>query len=178
MPFFQGNSRKKARIAALADLEKKRLAFAGAAQNLGLGRTLLVEHEGGFIGLTEGEDGHIYAVSGPAPGSKDDFLLRPLVNCRARIEIRYEEPEGASGYMGFGKKGGEVFGLLFLGQGSEPIFEIMPDVTCFLFSTGCPFADGRRRRNNANIVWDLRPQGRDDCIYALTYWVERDILAR
>ncbi len=171
MFLFHGNSREKARIAALADLEEKRLAFAGEVRTLGLNRTLLVEHAGGFIGVAKGDGGRIYAVSGPAPGSEDDFSLRPLINCRARVETRYEEPEGAGGYMGLGKKGGEVFRLVFSdAEGSSLLLEIMPDVTCFLFSPGCPLADGRRRRNNANIVWDFRPHCREDCKDALTSW--------
>lgn len=168
---LHGNSRNRARIAALAALEQKRLAFAREAQSLRLRRTLLVEHEGGFIGVTEGESGRLYAMSGPAPSSEKVFLLRPLTNCVARIETRIEEAEGAGGYMGFGKKGGEILRLVvYEEQGDRLILELMPDVTCFLFSSSCPVADIRQRRNNTNIVWDFLPQGRKECLCALAFW--------
>lgn len=170
---FQVSTRNKARIAALAALEQKRLAFAEEVQNLGLGQTLLVEHEGGFVGVTIDGNGLMYVLKGPAPGSCDMFLLSPLKNCRVRMETRLEEAEGAGGFMGMGKKGGEVLRLIFFeGEHDWLALELMPDVTCYLFSPDCPLTSTNRRRNNANIVWDFRPQCRENCISALTFWAE------
>ena len=168
---FQGSIQNKARITALAALEQKRLLFAQEVQSLGLGRTLLVEHEGGFVGITMDVNGLKYALSGPAPGSEDVFTLKPIENCRARIESRFEEAEGADGFMGMGKKGGEVLRLIFFeGQQDRLTLELMPDVTCYLFTPDCPLTNQNRHRNNSNIVWDFRPQSRENCMSALTYW--------
>lgn len=170
---FQGSTRNKARIAALAALEQKRISFAEEVQSLGLGRTLLIEHEGGFVGITIGQNGHMYALSGPAPGSSDMFSLNLLNNCRVRMESRLEEAEGAGGFMGMGKKGGEVLRLIFFDEQHDLItLELMPDVTCYLFSPDCPLTNKNRRRNNSNIVWDFRPQSRENCISALTFWAQ------
>ena len=87
---FQGSIQNKTRIAALATLEQKRLVFAEEMQSLRLGRTLLVEHEGGFVGVTIDGNGHKYALSGPAPGSEDAFTLKTIENCRVRMELRFE----------------------------------------------------------------------------------------
>lgn len=171
MSFFPGSKQNQARIAALAALEQKRLAFAGEVRKYRLGRSLLTEQDGGFIGVAEGEGGSRFAVSGPAPGCEGEFTIRPLFICKARVETRFEEPEGAGGYMGVGKKGGEVLQLvLFEDNGEQFKLELMPDVTCFLFSPECPLVDSNHRRKNANIVWNFRPQGREACISALTFW--------
>ncbi len=170
---FEGSRQNKKRIAALAVLEQKRLAFAEEVQSLLLGRTLLIEHEGGFVGVAIGEGGRLFVLNGPAPGSEDPFTLNPLENCRSRIETRFEESEGAGGFMGMGKKGGEVLRLIFFeGQRDRLTLELIPDVTCYLFSPGCPLTNQNRRRNNANIVWDFRPQTRENCMSALKFWAE------
>ena len=171
---FQGSAQNKARIAALAVLEQKRQAFAEEVQSLGLGRTLLIEHKGGFVGVTIGGK-LVYELNGPAPGSDDMFSLSPLENCLARVESRLEEAEGAGGFMGMGKKGGEVLRLIFFeGQHDRLALELMPDVTCYLFSPDCPLTNKNRRRNNSNIVWDFRPQSTENCMSALKFWAELD----
>ena len=146
----------------LKQLEDKRVAFAQKLANLGFKpeRMLFAQTDsGGFTAIAR-FDGKLWLVVSPGLGEDGDFYLET----RERFDFRRDEilvkSEGMGGMLGFGKKGerGTDY-VISLSDGREAH---MP----FVFGRSVwgefelkrnPLLNVKRRRGNANLVWDLRP---------------------
>lgn len=146
----------------LKQLEDKRLAFAQLLANKGFKpETMLFAQtqNGGFTALAN-FGGKQWLIVSPGLGTDEDFRLE----IQPRFDVRKEEvlvkSEGMGGMLGFGKKGERGVDYVFtLPDGGEAH---MP----FVFGRSCwaeyalkknPLLGLKRRRGNANVVWDLSP---------------------
>lgn len=150
------------RKAKLKQLEDKRVAFAQAMQARGFRpeRMLMSQLDNGGLVAVCAFDGKKWLIVGPGFGTEDDFALE----AHDRFEVRTEEvivkSEGMGGMFGFGKKGqrgfeyhitrtdGSEIGMPFVyGRNAWGEFTLAKN----------PLLNPKRRRGDANIVWDLRP---------------------
>lgn len=146
----------------LRQLEDKRVAFAQELANRGFKpeRMLFAQTEnGGFTAIAR-FGGKQWLVVSPGLGTDEEYRLE----VRERFEFRREEilikSEGMGGMLGFGKKGerGTDF-IIALENGGEAHLPFVFGRTCwaeFLLKRN-PLLSVKRRRGNANLVWDLRP---------------------
>jgi hypothetical protein len=164
MGLFSGEAEAK-RKQHLRELEDKRLQFAQrlAAEGFAPDACLFAQHNGGFTAVAKTANG-LFLLSGPAPGMEGDFSIIDITGQRARHEDIFIKSEGMGGLLGFGKKGGSGFKLIFQGEGGADVaIEIVAGLNSFLEITGGKngLLNQRRRRGNANFVWDFRPVERE-----------------
>ncbi len=158
----------------LRELEDKRLRFAKRLADEGFQpeAMLFAQARGGFAAVAKcGAD--IYLLTGPAPGSEEDFYFRKASGERAVCESIHIKSEGMGGMLGFGKKGGAGFKLLFdEPDGSIFEVEIVAGLNSFLEITGGKngLLNPRRRRGDANFVWDFRPVEREHLVPLRKRW--------
>jgi len=146
----------------LKQLEDKRVEFAQALSNRGFKpeRMLFAQTEnGGFTAIARFA-GKQWLVISPGLGADGAFRLE----ISDRFDVRREEvlvkSEGMGGMLGFGKKGERgVDYVVTLPDGGEAHLP-------FVFGRSCwaefdlkrnPLLNLKRRRGNANVVWDLKP---------------------
>lgn len=146
----------------LRQLEDKRVAFAQALKNQGFRpeKMLFAQTEnGGFTAIARFA-GKQWLVVSPGLGEDKDYYLETSPRFEFRKEEILVKSEGMGGMLGFGKKGehGTDY-IITLSDGQEAH---MP----FVFGRSCwaefnlnknPLLNVKRRRGNANLVWDLRP---------------------
>ena len=161
MGFFD-NGNEKQRLANLEALEDKRLRFAELAQKQGFApeKMLLVSTDrGGVIGLAPGQ-----IVFGPDYGGEGEFTLEEIGAEKLRSEKFYVPGEGMGGIFGMGKKGQLGFVVYADRGGFETEIPLVVNRnSCLLTSKAKnPLLSVKRRRGNANVVWDLPPIERGD----------------
>ena len=149
----------------LKELEDKRLRFAAQFSKAGYRplRTLYAQYEGGFTAISQLKDGFLL-LTGPAPGSQADFTMECFDSLSARVEDVRIKSEGLGGLLGFGKKGGHGFRLIVQKPtGEEFMVELTSGLGTYLEVVGDrdPLFKEKRRRGDANFVWDFRPVERD-----------------
>ena len=121
---------------------------------------------GGFTGISV-VDGKLWLTFGPGPSELEkDFYIEPLNldECRIRIKEIYRAPVGMGGVLGFGTKGYKGYDILIARTGRD-VFKI----SLYAGYTSCletPYNKNsllktKRRRGNANFVWDFKPLGKD-----------------
>ena len=146
----------------LKQLEDKRVAFAQALSNKGFKpeRMLFAQTEnGGFTAIAR-FGGKQWLVASPGLGTDEDFRLEISEHFDVRKDEVLVKSEGMGGMLGFGKKGergvdyvvscpdGFEAHLPFVfGRSSWAEFELKKN----------PLLNVKRRRGNANVVWDLKP---------------------
>lgn len=161
MSFFSdpGEAERREKLKALED---KRLAFAQMLANRGFQpvRMLFAQTEnGGFTAIAR-FGGKQWLVVSPGLGTDEDFYLEIAERFAFRREEVLVKSEGMGGMLGFGKKGerGTDY-VIARADGGEAHLP-------FVFGRSCwgefalkknPLLSARRRRGNANIVWDLKP---------------------
>lgn len=165
MAFFDNKSEQE-RKQNLKNLEDKRLAFAErlAAEGVLPERTLFAQHDGGFVGLAhDGKD--LFLLTGPGPSSEDDFTCERF---SGGLPFRFEEvqikSQGMGGILGFGKKGGYGFNLIVTRpDGTEASLSLVAGQNSYLETADrkCSLFSTKRKRGNANFVWDFAPIERD-----------------
>ena len=168
MGLFGNNEAEAARKRNLKELEDKRVRFAEALAQRGFQpeHCLFVQRDGGFVAVAR-QGGELFLLTGPAPGAEEDFTFRAAGRARAYTEDVFIKSEGLGGILGFGKKGGVGFKLVVVPEEGEPLemelvsglgtfFEVRPDrrVKNVLLNV-------KRRRGNANVVWDFQPIERE-----------------
>ena len=169
------NEAEKLRKKNLEKLEDKRVAFAKklSAMNLTCEKALYAQTGGGFRGLALCGDKILY-LTGPGPSDEVDFTVDVHPSVDARVERILIKGEGAGGFLGFGKKGGSGFRLyLTFPNDNTGEIEIVSSQNCFLeIEKGAdPLFDLKRRRNNANFVWDFKTVDRGDLDAVLRRWL-------
>lgn len=159
MGFFSGPE-EAARRRKLTDMENKRLAFAGEMARVGFApeRMLLLSTErGNLLGICR-DGGALCLIVGPELGSEDDFVLWRLERSRVRREEVIEPATGLGGALGFGTKG--AFGFVCTICADEGEFAL-PVVAHRGGALVCgkknPLLSIKRRRGDANVVWDIPP---------------------
>ena len=161
MGFFSdpGEAERREKLKVLED---KRLAFAQALANKGFKpeKMLFAQTEnGGFTALAK-FGGKQWLVISPGLGTDEDFRLE----AQPRFDVRKEEilvkSEGMGGMLGFGKKGERGVDYVFaLPDGGEAHLPFVFGRSCwaeYAFKKN-PLLSVKRRRGNANVVWDLKP---------------------
>lgn len=145
----------------LKTLEDARLVFAEQMQKQDFRpETMLLTstERGGLIGLSRDEGG-LWLVIGPDFGTDDGFTLERCLPDNIRREEHYVPAEGMGGYLGFGKKGEKGFYLMIDRGGVElsvPFIINKNSAAAFPYKRN-PLLSTKRRRGDANVVWDLQP---------------------
>lgn len=162
MPLFD-NSAEKERKQNLKDMEDKRLRFAEKLEGMGFApeRMMICSSEAGnFVALSKWQGKHAVIV-GPIFGQEGDFILELQDELRVEKEEVFQKGTGLNGALGFGTKGAKGFNLhISMGDGSVATMEVVAGRTSFLEvkqKKKNPLLSTKRRRGNANIVWDLMP---------------------
>ena len=159
MGFFSGME-EDARRRKLTDMENKRLAFAGEMARVGFApekMLLLSTERGNLLGICR-DGGALCLIVGPELGAEDDFVLWRLEHSRVRQEEVFEPATGLGGALGFGTKG--AFGFVCTICADEGEFAL-PVVAHRGGALVCgkknPLLSIKRRRGDANVVWDIPP---------------------
>ena len=161
MGLFTGPEETERR-AKLKILEDRRMAFAQKLEAEGFRpETMLAVQSdlGGIVALCA-FGGRRWLIVGPGYGSDEAYRMEPFESENVRREEVLVRSEGLGGILGFGKKGERgVEYAVTLADGSEVRVP-------FVFGrNGCaefklaknPLLSTRRRRGDANVVWDMRP---------------------
>ena len=114
---------------------------------------------GGFVAIAR-HGGKQWLVVSPGLGTEDDFIVEQAERLDVRKEKVRVQSEGMGGILGFGKKGEngaeyvvtlsdgrEVRLPIVFGRNSWAEFELRKN----------PLLSTKRRRKDANIVWELKP---------------------
>ncbi|MDO4548758.1 MAG: hypothetical protein Q4D04_11705 [Clostridia bacterium] len=176
MPLFD-NSAEKQRKQNLKELEDKRVAFADMLKQKGYvsEKSIYGQTGGGFHGIALSNGSYLY-IEGPSPGEDADFLVREYPSVRATVEEVFIQSEGMGGLLGFGKKGGVGFKLLLIfPDGESGDIEIVAGQNCaFENERGIdPLFSTKRRRGDANFVWEFRPVEQSSIIPMKERWLKR-----
>ena len=161
MPLFD-SSAEKLRKENLKILEDKRLRFAEELQQKGFKpeKMLFCSTEGGqFVALAR-HSGKTAVVVSPVFGQEGDFLFECHDALRWEKEDVFEKGTGLNGAFGFGKKGAKGFIIhISLSDGSVAKLYVVAGRTSYLETDykHNPLLKVKRRRGDANIIWDLAP---------------------
>lgn len=153
-----GESERRARLKMMEDA---RLEFAEAMAKGGFRpeKMLLVSNErGGLVGLCR-DGGALCRIVGPDFGVPGSFTLERDPAPEYRREEFFEASEGMGGFLGIGKKGAKGFYLIFNRDGVElsiPFIVNRNSAAAFSYRRN-PLLSVKRRRGDANVVWDLQP---------------------
>jgi len=156
------NSAEKLRKENLKLLEDRRVLFAAKLEKMNFQpeRMLFCSCEDGKFTALARHNGKYAIVVGPAFGSEDDFIIDIQDSVQVEREDVFEKGTGLNGAFGFGTKGATGFNLFFtLSDGSVAKLPVVAGRTSWL---ECPLKKNpliktKRRRGDANIIWDLMP---------------------
>ena len=173
MPVALFNSAEdQARKDNLKRLEDRRLAFAQrlSAQGFAPEDMLFSQRDdGGFTAISR-FDGRYWVIVGPGFGTDDDFALYTMDALDYRAQEVFQKAEGMGGIFGFGKKAevGMEF-VIALPDGGETRMAFVSGRTGWLRASlkKNPLLKTKRRRGDANVVWDFRPMDRGELEGAL-----------
>lgn len=146
----------------LKQLEDRRVVFAQMLANRGFKpeKMLFAQTENGGFTAIASFGGKQWLVISPSFGADEDFQLEISDRFPCRREDVLVKSEGMGGMLGFGKKGERGYDYVLTRQDGSEVH--MP----FVFGRSCwaefelkknPLLNVKRRRGNANVVWDLRP---------------------
>ena len=161
MPLFDSNA-EKLRKENLKSLEDRRLRFAEELQQKGFKpeKMLFCSTEGGqFVALAR-HSGKTAVVVSPVFGQEGDFVIEFHDALQWEKEEVFEKGSGLNGAFGFGKKGAKGFILhITLSDGSVAHLHVVAGRTSYLETDykHNPLLKTKRRRGDANIIWDLAP---------------------
>lgn len=159
MGFFSGPE-EDARRQRLKEMEDRRLAFAREMAHAGFApeRMLLLSTErGNLLGICR-DGGALGLIVGPELGSESEFVLRRPARFRCRRREVLEPATGLGGALGFGTKG--AFGFvctLVTDEGEIALPVVANRGGALLCGRKNPLLSTKRRRGDANVVWDIPP---------------------
>lgn len=161
MPLFDKDA-EKLRKENLKSMEDRRVRFAKALEekNFRPERMFFCSNEdGSFVALAR-HAGQYAIVVGPKFGEDGDFILDIQDSLPYAREDVFEKGTGLNGAFGFGKKGARGFRLtLTLSDGSQALLPVVAGRTSWLETPlkKNPLIRTKRRRGDANLIWDLMP---------------------
>ena len=146
----------------LRQLEDKRVAFSQQLANQGFRpeKMLFAQTENGGFAAIARFGGKQWLVVSPGLGADEDYRLDVSPRFDYRREDVLVKSEGMGGMLGFGKKGERGTDYIITRPDGSEVH--LP----FVFGRNCwaefslkrnPLLSVKRRRGNANLVWDLRP---------------------
>ena len=161
MPLCDNNAEKQ-RKENLKLLEDRRVLFSAKLEKMNFKpeRMLFCSCEDGSFTALARHNGKYAIVVGPAFGSDNDFIIEVQDALQVEREDVFEKGTGLNGAFGFGTKGAKGFNLFFtLSDGSVAKMPVVAGRTSWL---ECPLKKNpllktKRRRGDANIIWDLMP---------------------
>ncbi len=156
------NAAEKQRKENLRLLEDRRVLFAAKLEKMNFKpeRMLYCSCDDGSFTALARIDKKYAIVVGPAFGSDDDFIIDIQDALQVEREDVFEKGTGLNGAFGFGVKGAKGFNLFFtLSDGKVAKLPVVAGRTSWL---ECPLKKNpllktKRRRGDANIIWDLMP---------------------
>lgn len=153
------------RKAALKRLEDKRLALANKlnAEGFAPEKMLFTQNEdGGFTALCR-FNGKYWLIISPGFGTDDEFIVESYDRLIWRTQEVHVKSEGMGGIFGFGKKAelGRQY-IITRHDGSEAVLSFVSGRNCWMEATLAknPLLKAKRRRGDANLVWDMTPLDR------------------
>ena len=161
MPLFDTNA-EKLRKQNLKSMEDKRVRFAEELNAMGFKPEKMLfcsSEEGNFVALARWNGKYAVIVS-PTFGQEGEFVLELHDQLQYEKEEIYEKGTGLNGAFGFGTKGAKGSKLhISLNDGSIATMCIVAGRTSWLEAPlrKNPLLSLKRRRGDANIVWDLMP---------------------
>lgn len=161
MPLFNSGAEAQ-RKDNLKTLEDKRLRFAQEleAKNFRPERMLFCSREdGSFVALARHE-GRLALIDAPKFGADGDFRLELLDDPRWEREDVFEKGSGLNGAFGFGTKGARGFNLyVTTGDGLSVSVPVVFGRNSWMEAKYAknPLLKAKRRRGDANVVWDFTP---------------------
>ena len=161
MGFFSDPA-EAARKENLKKLEDKRMAFAAKLEKEGFAPEKMLFTQmgnGGFAAVAKFK-GQFCLIIGPGFGTDEDFIIEKYDAPEIRSEEFFVKAEGMAGIFGMGKKGQSgIEYIITRHDGSEIRLPFVSGLNgcmeCKLAKN--PLLDTKRRRGDANIVWDLMP---------------------
>ena len=154
-----GGAEDQARKHKLKQLEDKRLAFAQrlSAQGFAPEEMLFAQREDGGFTAVSRFDGRSWIITSPAFGADDDFTLTPLDALEYRAEEVFQKAEIGVEFV------------ITLPDGGEARMPFVSGRTGWLRASlkKNPLLNTKRRRGDANVVWDFRPMDRSELDAAL-----------
>jgi len=153
---------EKLRKANLKNLEDRRILFAEKLEKMNFKPERMffcTSDDGGFTGIARFNGKYAVVVS-PKFGTDEDFVLYLEDSLQIEREEVFEKGTGLNGAFGFGTKGAKGFALTF--TFSDGSIARMPVVAGRNSWMDLPLKKNillktKRRRGDANIVWDMMP---------------------
>lgn len=146
----------------LKKLEDKRLALAQRLEQQGFRpeKMLFAQTANGGFASISSHGGMRWLIVSPGLGTDDEFIVEQAERFPVRKEEVRVQSEGMGGIMGFGKKGENgIEYVVTLQDGREvrvPFVYGRSNWGEFTLKKN-PLLPARRRRKDANIVWELKP---------------------
>lgn len=143
-------------------LEDKRLRFAQELDRAGFRpeRMLFVSREDGSYVALARHEGRLALIVAPRFGQEGEFTLDLLDEPRHEREDFFEPGTGMNGAFGFGTKGARGFKLYITdSDGAQVLVPVIAGRNSWLEVSyrRNPLLRLKRRRGDANVVWDLQP---------------------
>ncbi len=161
MPLFNSEAERE-RKENLKRMEDKRVEFARKLEEQGFRPERMFfcsREDGSFVALARPE-GRFALIESPRFGQEGEFRLDIMDAPRFEREEVYEKGSGLNGAFGFGTKGARGFNLFVIdSDGTHVPVPVVFGRTSWLEATykKNPLLKTKRRRGNANVVWDLVP---------------------
>ena len=161
MPLFDREA-EALRKQNLKDLEDRRLLFAQELEKMNFKPERMffaAGEDGRFVALARHREQYA-VVTSPRFGEPGDFAIDLMPELQYEREDIYEKGTGLNGAFGFGKKGARGFVLhIVLNDGSRADMSVVAGRTSWLEAPlkKNPLLNIKRRRGNANVVWEMMP---------------------
>lgn len=161
MPLFDRAAEKQRRD-NLKKLEDSRVRFAEALEKRGFQPERMFfcsSEEGSFVALARHKGQHAIVVS-PKFGEDGEFIFDLQDALSYEREDVFEKGTGLNGAFGFGQKGAKGFVLrMQLSDGTPVSMPVVAGRTSWMETPlkKNPLIKVKRRRGDANIIWDLMP---------------------
>ena len=162
MSLFNSDAEKQ-RKENLKNLEDRRLRLAEAFDQQGFRpeHMLLCSREDGSFAAMARHEGRFVLIDSPKFGEDGEFnvITRDEAPAYERQDI-FEKGTGLNGAFGFGTKGASGFILhLDMGDGIPVLLPVISGRTSWMevpYKKN-PLLSKKRRRGNANVMWDFTP---------------------
>ena len=161
MPLFNSDAERQ-RKENLKLMEDRRIRFAESLDQQGFRPERMFfcsREDGSFVALARPE-GRFAIIEGPRFGEDDDFTIDIQDAPRYEREEVFEKGTGMNGIFGFGTKGANGFNLIVTtSDGARVIVPVINGRNSWLEAPykKNPLLKLKRRRNDANVAWDLLP---------------------